>query len=123
MTFITIGIAIYNSINVPHYQWMYILVAVVSGGIGVGLAVLYNHFFGKYDLRIIFLIDNVLWFVIYCIPGAILGTYLANSINENMDNSSQTIIILSTMIIVSIPLTIRKIKKKRQLATINNQED
>lgn len=96
------------------------IVGGISGGIGGVLAFLYQHFFGKHTPSILNIIDNILWFALFCIPGAILGTVVNGLIN---DNENGTIIVLSVMIVVAVPLTIRKIKKKEKLLKKDFFED
>lgn len=88
------------------------IIGGISGAIGGGVTAIYNHYLGKYNTTLMDLIDNFLWFILFCIPGLIAGVVVTNSINESMDGSLQTIIMLLVMAVVSIPLTIRKIKKK-----------
>jgi ABC-type dipeptide/oligopeptide/nickel transport system permease subunit len=113
IAFLIIGVGIYRSL----YETTLLgsaIVGAVSAGVGGAIGTIYDKYLGKYDFNVIYFIDNILWLVVFCIPGSIAGFIVSSFFGETINSTIQTIVIISIMLLISLPLTYRKLRSKQR---------
>jgi hypothetical protein len=121
VAFFIIGVGIYRSAYEPTLIGS-LIVGSVSGGVGGGIGEIYDRYLGEYDFNVIYFIDNILWLVVFCIPGSIVGFIVSSSFGETINSTIQTVIVISVMLLIALPLTYRKLRAKQRERIINIEE-